>query len=58
MSTICTSTLTMKRSTKGAVLYGNTKDGQAVTTIYLRKDGLTEPYPGEITLTVSRSDDD
>ena len=58
MSTICTATLTMKRSTPGAVLYENVKKEQVVTTLYLRKDGLTQPYPGEIQLTVSRQDDE
>ena len=58
MSTISTATLTMERTTPGAVLYKNVKEGQVVTTLYLRKDGLTQPYPGEIQLTVSRQDDE
>jgi len=58
MSTICIATMTMDRTTKGAVLYKNVKQGQAVTNLYLRKDGLAQPFPGEITLTVSRTDDE
>ncbi len=60
MSTITTARLTMDRTTKGAVLYKNvnTADGQAVTTVYLRKDGLTEPFPGEISMTIVRIDDE
>ncbi len=60
MSTIATARLTMERSTKGAVLYKNTStaEGQPITTIYLRKDGLVEPYPGEIVVTIVRKDDE
>ncbi len=60
MSNVTTAHMTMVRSTKGAVLYKNTNaaDGQSVTTIYLRKDGLVEPYPGEIVVTVVRKDDE
>jgi hypothetical protein len=58
MSTIGTATMTMKRTTKGAVLYENAKQGQTITTIYLRKDGLAQPFPGEIAITVTRLDDD
>ncbi len=60
MSTIATAMMVMKRATKGAVLYENvsTGDGRAVTTLYLRKDGLVEPYPGEIVVTVVRKDDE
>lgn len=60
MSTITTATLIMDRATKGAVLYKNVKEGegQAITTIYFRKSGLTPPYPGEITVTVVRQDDE
>ncbi len=59
MSTIKSATMVMVRSTKGAVLYKNVNEGegQPITTIYLRKSGLTEPYPGEITVTIARPDE-
>ncbi len=55
MKTISTAALLMDRTTKGAVLYKNKKegDGQAVTSLYLRKSALTEPYPAEIQVTVA-----
>lgn len=52
-TTISKATMTMERQTKGAVLYNNVKDGGAITNLYLRKDGLTEPYPGSIEVTVA-----
>ena len=60
MSTIAMATLVMDRTTKGAVLYRNVREGegQAITTIYFRKSGLTPPYPGEITVTVVRQDNE
>ncbi len=60
MSTIATAHMVMDRSTKGAVLYKNTNvsEGQPITTIYFRKSGLVEPYPGEIVVTVVRKDDE
>ena len=60
MSTIATAHMVLDRSTKGAVLYKNTStaDGQPVTTLYLRKSGLVEPYPGEIVVTIVRKDDE
>lgn len=35
------------RETKGAVLYENVdaSSGQAVTNLYLRKEGMTAPFP-------------
>ncbi len=60
MSVVTSAKLTMTRQTKGAVLYDNVKtnSGQAVTNLYLRKDGLTEPFPGEIEVTIIRLDDE
>ncbi len=60
MSRVATVTMVLERSTKGAVLYKNINEseGQPVTTIYLRKSGLVEPYPGEITVTIERKDDE
>ncbi len=60
MSTFATVKMTMERTTPGAILYKNVNatPGQAVTTLYLRKDGVVEPYPGEITVMVERHDDD
>jgi hypothetical protein len=45
-------TMRLERATKGALLYKNVKEGagEALTTVYLRKEGMTEPYP--ITLTI------
>ena len=45
----------LQRVTKGAVLYKNEKegDGEALTTVYLRKSALTEPYPTTITIVLS-----
>ncbi len=58
MKTISTALLTMEKTTPGAVMYKNVKVGvgQAITNLYLRKDGLTEPFPGSITVTVSVED--
>ena len=55
MSTVSKASLVMDRTTKGAVLYKNKKegDGQAITSLYLRKSALTEPYPAEIEVTVT-----
>ncbi|KKN65468.1 hypothetical protein LCGC14_0481880 [marine sediment metagenome] len=61
MKTISKALMTMTRQTKGAVVYDNVKPnngGQAITTLYLRKDGLTEPYPGSIEVTVAVDDPD
>ncbi len=60
MSTIATARLVLERATKGAVLYknANTDDGQPITTLYLRKSGLTEPYPAEIVVTIVKKDDE
>lgn len=54
MSTISKATLVMDRTTKGAVRYQNVKndEGQAMTTVYLRKSAMIEPYPGEIVVTI------
>ncbi len=59
MKTISSAKLSMDRTTKGAVLYKNqsTAEGVAVTSIYLRKSGLSAPYPSEITVTVLLFDD-
>ncbi len=60
MRTVSKATLTMDRSTKGAVLYKNAKEGegQAITTVYLRKSGLVEPYPGSIEMTITVDDEE
>ncbi len=61
MSTIATAILHLDKVTKGAVLY---KVGEAasvspaITSIYLRKDGLTEPYPTSIVMTIVKQNDD
>lgn len=44
--------LKLERTTKGAALYKNVRNGEAVTNLYLRKDHLPEPVPSEITVTV------
>ncbi len=56
MKTLSKATMTMTKRTPGAVVYTNVKTnngGQCLTTLYLRKDGLTEPYPGSIEVTVA-----
>lgn len=60
MSTITKATLTMTKQTKGAVMYNNVKEGgnEAVTNLYLRKDGLGSSFPGEIEVTIVRLDDE
>ena len=47
-------TMQLERVTKGAVLYKNVKTAtnEATTNIYLRKSGLTEPYPETIHVTI------
>lgn len=47
MTELNRSKMTLVRETKGAVLYENTlkAPGEAVTNLYLRKSGLTAPYP-------------
>ncbi len=56
MKTIQQSDMKLDRVTKGAVLYKamdmEDNPASAITSIYLRKSGLTEPYPTEITLRV------
>jgi len=44
----------LERATPGALLYKNTRkgEGECLTTIYLRKSGLTEPFPTSITIVV------
>lgn len=48
------SDMRLDRITKGAVLYKNVREGQpeAMTNLYLRKSGLTEPYPEIIHITI------
>ncbi len=60
MSTITKCTMTQVKTTKGAVMYQNVKEGggQAVTNLYLRKDGLGANFPGEIEVTITRVDDE
>ncbi len=60
MSTVTKTKLVLEKTTKGALLYKNVneQDGQAITTIYFRKSGIVEPYPGELTITVERHDDE
>ena len=58
MTTIATCNMVLERDTKGAVLYKREEAPQAdvekaLTSIYLRKAGLTLPYPEEITVTVT-----
>jgi hypothetical protein len=50
----------MTKQTKGAVMYNNVKEnhGEAITNVYLRKDGLGSNFPGEIEITVRRLDDE
>ena len=55
--TISVAQMTLKRETKGALLYENTETGLAITSIYLRKDGVASPYPKTITLTAVVDDD-
>ena len=47
MKTISTSEMKLDRETKGAVLYKaiETAPNEAITNLYLRKSGLTAPYP-------------
>ena len=60
MSTIATAHMVMDRTTKGAVLYKNTSEkiGRAITTLYLRKGGLIQPYPSEIVVTIVKKNGD
>ncbi len=62
MKTIDTVTMTPDRITKGAVLYKDLvrtsgMEGQALTSLYLRKDGLPTPFPPKITVTVTVDDE-
>ncbi len=51
--TITTCQMTLKRTTKGAILYEATnKNGGALTSLYLRKEGLTEPFPALIEVVI------
>lgn len=51
---IATATMNLTRETKGAVLYHNEDEGssEAVTNLYLRKSGLTKPYPEVLIVTI------
>ena len=51
--TISQATMRLDRETKGAVLYKNVDDGMAITSLYLRKDGIPTPYPQNIVVTVA-----
>ncbi len=54
MKTVTVATMSLERVTKGAVLYKNRspEDGEPITNLYLRKSGLSEPYPTTIHVTV------
>ncbi len=60
MNTIGTAVMKLDRVTKGAVLYkvapADEVKRQALTSIYLRKVGLSEPFPATITITVTVED--
>ena len=58
MSTITTTIMNLDRTTKGAALYKNPKEGdsEAITTIYLRKSGLGEVIPNQIVVTIVKKD--
>ena len=60
MKTISTATMKLDRVTKGAVLYKDAKEdgGTALTSIYLRKIGLAEPFPPTITVTIAIEGDE
>lgn len=45
-------TMRLERLTKGAALYKNEREGEAVTNIYLRKDGLPTPPPETIEIRI------
>lgn len=47
----------LERLTKGAALYKNPIDGQAVTNLYLRKDGLPTPIPETIKVLIELEDE-
>ncbi len=54
MTTIATTIMNLDRTTKGAALYKNPKEGdsEAITTIYFRKSGLPTIVPEQVVVTV------
>jgi len=56
MRTIASAMMSLDKVTKGAVRYADkdadADNGSPITVIYLRKSGLTEPYPTEIELKI------
>ena len=60
MKTISTATMKLDHVTKGAVVYKDARAdaGTALTSIYLRKVGLPEPFPPTITVTIAVEDDE
>lgn len=60
MSTIATTIMNLDRTTKGAALYKNPKEGEgeAITTMYLRKSGLGDVIPNQIVVTIVKKDND
>lgn len=58
MKTIGTSIMKLDRVTKGAILYKSVVEGdsEVLTSIYLRKSGLSEPYPNTVTITAAVED--
>lgn len=60
MNVISTATLALERATPGAVLYKNKVEGEdeAITTVYLRKSGLSEPFPSTIEIAITVPDGD
>ena len=58
---IAQATMKLERITKGAVLYKSDVVGiidKALTSIYLRQQGLDRPFPPGITVTISAWDSD
>ena len=51
--------MTLVRETKGAVLYENVlkAPGEAATNLYLRKSGLTTPYPQVIYVAIDAEEE-
>ncbi len=60
MNTIAITMMNLERTTKGAALYKNPKEGssEALTTIYLRKSGLPNVVPDQILVTVTTENGD
>lgn len=56
-TTISVARMSLKRETKGAVLYENTASDLAITNLYLRKSGLQAPYPKFINVNITVAED-